>query len=54
MHEFLSLVTWLQNHSIIVVMTSFVALTLWAYWPSNKAKIEEHGAIPLRDDPLGD
>jgi hypothetical protein len=54
MHEFLTVVTWLQNHSIVVVMTSFVVLAVWTYWPSNKSKIEDHGAIPLRDDGLGD
>ena len=32
------------------VMIFFSGIVLWAYWPSNKGKIESYGDIPLRDD----
>ncbi len=32
------------------VMFFFCGIVLWAYWPRNKAVIESHGMIPLRDD----
>lgn len=54
MEEFLALAAWLRIHSIIVVMASFVVLAIWTYWPSNRSKLEQNGAIPLRDDPQGD
>ncbi|MBF0166695.1 MAG: cbb3-type cytochrome c oxidase subunit 3 [Alphaproteobacteria bacterium] len=28
----------------------FLGIVAWAFWPKNKAKLEEHGSIPLNDD----
>lgn len=27
----------------------FVGIVAWAYWPSRRSKLEDHGRIPLRD-----
>lgn len=31
-------------------MLLFLGIVGWAFWPSNKAKFESHGHIPLDDD----
>ncbi|MFY7961621.1 MAG: CcoQ/FixQ family Cbb3-type cytochrome c oxidase assembly chaperone [Elsteraceae bacterium] len=54
MPEFFAVIRWIQAHSILVVMSTFVAMALWTFWPSHKKQLESHGAIPLRDDRLGD
>lgn len=54
MTDFTTTIAWLQAHSIVIVMASFMLLAGWAYWPSNRKTLEEHGAIPLRDDREGD
>ena len=28
----------------------FIGIVIWAMWPSNRAKFESHGRIPLKDD----
>ena len=40
----------LQSFWGLWMMICFVAIVLWAYWPKNKAKLEAHGAMALRDD----
>lgn len=34
----------------------FVGIVVWAFWPSRRRRLEEHGRIPLRDEdkPAGD
>lgn len=32
------------------LMTLFVGIVLWAYWPRNKDKLQDHALIPFRDD----
>jgi cbb3-type cytochrome oxidase subunit 3 len=29
---------------------AFIGIALWAYWPSNKARLQEHASIPLNTD----
>ncbi len=42
---------WLTTNSGIIVTVgfsaAFVMIAAWAYWPSNKSKLEEQGMIPL-------
>ncbi len=40
----------LRSFWIVWVMVFFSGVVLWAYWPRNRAKIEAHGDIPLRND----
>lgn len=28
----------------------FLSIVAWAFWPSNKARFEKYGKIPLDDD----
>lgn len=28
----------------------FLAIVAWTFWPSNKARFEQYGKIPLDDD----
>ncbi len=32
------------------LMLIFGGITLWAFLPKNKDRLEKHGEIPLRDD----
>jgi cbb3-type cytochrome oxidase subunit 3 len=50
MSWFPMLFAFLQRNSIVVVMAVFVIVLLQTYWPSNKARIESHGRIPLDDE----
>ena len=34
------------------LMVVFIGIVAWAFWPKNKAKMEQHGQIPLRNDDL--
>jgi cbb3-type cytochrome oxidase subunit 3 len=35
---------------VVWLMGVFIAIGLWAYWPSNKQRFQAHGRIPLDDD----
>ncbi len=45
-----SVINVLRTFWGVWVMVFFCGIFLWAYWPKNKAMIEAHGLIPLRDD----
>jgi len=44
---------WLADHGSLVILvfffTLFLAFAFWAYKPTNKAKMDEYGQIPLRE-----
>lgn len=31
-------------------MALFVGIVIWAFWPTRKARLEQHGSIPLRHE----
>ncbi|CCG08020.1 cbb3-type cytochrome oxidase subunit 3 [Pararhodospirillum photometricum] len=33
------------------LMAVFVGIVAWAYWPTNRERLERMGSLPLRDDP---
>ena len=35
---------------VVWLMAIFVGIVAWAFWPSNKSRLEAHGRIPLDDD----
>lgn len=35
--------------SVVIVTVAFTGLLVWVLRPSNKARLEAHGSIPLRD-----
>jgi cbb3-type cytochrome oxidase subunit 3 len=43
-----------QTHIGIIVLVafslSFVAICIWAYWPSNRQRLKSYGQIPLEED----
>ena len=51
MSDLIGVIQLLQHHSIVAMMAVFIAIVLWAYWPSHKQAIEEDGQIPFRDEP---
>ena len=44
----------LPTLAVVLVALAFTALLVWVLLPSNKARLEAHGAIPLSDEPLED
>jgi cytochrome c oxidase cbb3-type subunit 4 len=39
---------------VVWLMGIFVAIAVYAYWPSNKSRFQAHGRIPLDDEPSTD
>ena len=35
---------------VVWLMAIFIGIVAWAFWPSNKKRLEAHGRIPLDDD----
>jgi cbb3-type cytochrome oxidase subunit 3 len=50
MPSFSDLAQMMQQNSIVWVLSVFVLILLWTYWPSRKARIEAHGRIPLDEE----
>lgn len=45
-----AIVAWLHVHSVVFMTAVFGAVAIYAYWPGNRALIEQNGQIPFRDD----
>ncbi|NBX74451.1 MAG: cbb3-type cytochrome c oxidase subunit 3 [Alphaproteobacteria bacterium] len=45
--------TWFIDHApqigLIFFFVVFLLVAVWAYWPANKQKLEQHASIPLKD-----
>lgn len=48
---------WLAQHYealrqmwVVWFMLLFVGIVAWAFWPSNRERLERQGRIPLDDD----
>jgi len=35
---------------VVWLLGIFIAIWVWAFWPSNRQRFEAHGRIPLNDD----
>ncbi len=46
----MSIIMWLQHHSIVLMVAVFTAILVTTYWPGRKSRIEQNGRIPLEDD----
>jgi cytochrome c oxidase cbb3-type subunit IV len=42
---------WVKPLWMVWLVLVFVAIAVWAFWPSRKKRLEKEGEIPLRDDP---
>lgn len=42
--------SWARSLWTVWIFVVFVGIVAWAFWPKNKAKLEEYGNIPLKDD----
>jgi cytochrome c oxidase cbb3-type subunit 4 len=36
----------------LFLMSAFLGLCVWAYWPGNKRRFEEDALLPFREDEL--
>ncbi len=41
----------LRSIWVVWFMALFIGIVAWAFWPARKGRLDDHGAIPLRDDP---
>lgn len=41
---------FIHSFWVVWLLLVFVGIVAWAYWPTRRKKLEEHGKIPLRDD----
>jgi cbb3-type cytochrome oxidase subunit 3 len=48
--DILSIVMWVEHHSIVLMVAVFLLIAITTYWPGRKRAIERHGRIPLDDD----
>ncbi|MBN9511607.1 MAG: cbb3-type cytochrome c oxidase subunit 3 [Alphaproteobacteria bacterium] len=48
--RFATVILWLQQHSILLVLPVFVLIFMAAYWPGHKRRIERHALIPFEDE----
>lgn len=48
--SFLSILHWMQTHSILLMFAVFLLIVATTYWPGRRRQIERHGLIPLQDD----
>ena len=39
---------------IVLSVIAFLAIMVWALWPSHRQRFESYGRIPLRDDDNND
>jgi cytochrome c oxidase cbb3-type subunit 4 len=46
-----TLYAWVKPFWMVWLVLVFVAIAVWAFWPSRKKRLEKQGEIPLRDDP---
>lgn len=41
---------WLEHYLVVVLAIVFIGIVVVTYWPGRKAKIEQQGRIPFKDD----
>jgi cbb3-type cytochrome oxidase subunit 3 len=53
MSDFVTIAAWARHYGVALMTLVFVLIFITTYWPSRRAKLEEHGQIPLNDDRQG-
>ena len=46
----MTILHWLQDHSVTFVGIAFLLLVASIYWPGRKARFDRDAMIPLQDD----
>jgi cytochrome c oxidase cbb3-type subunit 4 len=47
--DWISIYPLLRSLWVVWFFLLFAGIVVWALWPSHRHKLEEHGAIPLRN-----
>ena len=51
------MISWLAQYSgyavLLAFFVAFGSIAAWAYWPSNRTRLEQHKGIPLKEDTNG-
>ncbi len=50
MSDFMSLILWLQHHSVVLVFAVFVMLVASIYWPGRKSRFERDSRLIFDDE----
>ncbi|BBK32694.1 cytochrome c oxidase cbb3-type subunit 4 [Stella humosa] len=48
--EIMEIYAALRSLWLVWFMALFLGILVWALWPANRARLEDHGRIPFRDD----
>ncbi|MDR3538938.1 MAG: cbb3-type cytochrome c oxidase subunit 3 [Acetobacteraceae bacterium] len=48
--DVMSVIQWLQHHSILWMFAVFLLLVVTTFWPGRQPRFERDGHIPLEDD----
>ncbi len=48
--DIMSIILWLQHHSILWMFAVFVLLVVTTFWPGRQSRFDRDGHIPLEDD----
>ncbi len=50
MIEIMSILQWIQHHSVVLMGGVFVMIVVTTFWPGRKSRFERDSRIPLEDD----
>ena len=50
MGEIMTLILWLQHHSVLFVFVVFMLLLVTIYWPGRRGRFDRDARIPFEDD----
>jgi cytochrome c oxidase cbb3-type subunit 4 len=45
------LLPWAKSLWTVWFSAVFLGIVIWTVWPTRRRRLEEHGCIPLRDEP---
>ncbi len=47
------MITWFMDNvphlALLGFFIAFIGIAIWAYWPGNKAKLQERAQIPFKE-----
>ena len=50
MRDVISILQWIQHHSVVAMMAVFVLIVAATFWPGRKSRFQRDARIPLNDD----
>ncbi len=50
MMEIMSIIQWIQHHSVVMMMGVFLLIVVTTFWPGRRSRFDRDSRIPLEDD----